>query len=299
VLSLNSPWRHASRTLGAITVILTTIGCAPPGPVRPVASVESLRQNTRINPPSNTALSYLIAGNSQAPRLILIHGTPGSADAWADYLLDLPPGLEVLALDRPGFGQSGPVGAVVSLEKQAAAVVALLATDDRPSILLGHSLGGPIAAWVAATHPEKVSALILLAASMDPALEEIHPLQPIGQWAWVHALLPRKLRNANSELMALKPQLKTLGTMLEQIKAPTMIVHGTQDNLVPVANVSYMQAKLNNSRCLQTRLLPGQNHFLPWNSANEVRLAIDWAVKQSTPMNAAIANESPLKKACP
>ena len=43
-------------------------------------------------------------------------------------------------------------------------------------------------------------------------------------------------------------------------------MHGTQDDLVPVANVPYMQARLTGARCVQHHLLEGRNHFLPWNS---------------------------------
>ena len=40
--------------------------------------------------------------------VIFIHGTPGNASGWADYLLSPPDGLRCVALDRPGFGGSGP-----------------------------------------------------------------------------------------------------------------------------------------------------------------------------------------------
>ena len=199
----------------------------------------------------HATISYLRAGNPAGPRVVLVHGTPGSATAWADYLLDPPPGLELVALDRPGFDRSGPEAAAVSLEAQAAAVVALLPADGRPVVLLGHSLGGTIVARVAAEHPARVTALVLLAASLDPAQEKIHPMQWVGAWAPVRVMLPRVLRNANAELMALKPELEALAPMLSRITAKVLIVHGTKDDLVPVANVAFMQAHLSGSRCVQ------------------------------------------------
>jgi pimeloyl-ACP methyl ester carboxylesterase len=132
-------------------------------------------------------------------------------------------------------------------------------------------------ARVAADHPGLVSAVVLLAASLDPAQEKIHPMQHVGQWPGVRALLPRALRNANQELMALRPELEDLATRLPAIRAKVLIVHGTQDDLVPVANVGFMQAQLRGARCVRTMLLEGRNHFLPWNSAAAVREAITQA----------------------
>jgi pimeloyl-ACP methyl ester carboxylesterase len=266
----------------ALGVVLATVGCAPPGPASGEAALEPLRHRITVDERMGGHLSYLRAGDERAPRLILVHGTPGSASGWADYLMDPPPGVEVVALDRPGFGESGPDQALTTLADQAAAVAALFPVDGRPVLLLGHSLGGPIVARVAADHPERVAAVVLLAASLDPAQESIHPMQRFGDWSLVRSMLPRAIRNANAELMALKPELVELGRLLPRIDAPVLIVHGTKDDLVPVANVPYMQAHLGSARCLKTVLLEGRNHFLPWNAVDVVRQSIAQALEQST-----------------
>jgi len=260
-------------------VALAAVGCAPPGPQTADAATEAMRQRVMAGPPLNVAVSYLRSGDPTGPCLVLVHGTPGSATAWNDYLMDPPAGMEVLAIDRPGFGRSGPDGAVPSLAAQADAVLALLPDDGRPVVLLGHSLGGPVVAWLAAMHPERVAGMVLLAASLDPAQEAIHPMQYLGAWMPVRALLPRALRNANAELMALKPELEALQRLLPRITSKTVIVHGTQDDLVPVANVPFMQTHLTGARCVKTVLLDGLNHFLPWNSAGVVRDAVAQALE--------------------
>jgi pimeloyl-ACP methyl ester carboxylesterase len=104
-------------------------------------------------------------------------------------------------------------------------------------------------------------------------------MQHVGAWAPVSAMLPRVLRNANVELMALKPELEALATLLPRITAKVVIVHGTQDDLVPVANVPFMQAHLTGARCVKTVLLEGRNHFLPWNSEATVRDALRMALE--------------------
>ena len=274
---LRAPSR--SRLFSALGVALAAVGCAPPGSQVPDSATQALRYPVPVGAPLNATLSTLRAGVPGGPRLVLVHGTPGSATSWSDYVLHPPPGMEVFALDRPGFGQSGPDGAVTSLAEQAAAVVALLPPNGAPVVLLGHSLGGPIVAWVAAQYPARVTALVLLAASLDPAQETIHPMQRMGAWWPLRSMLPRTLRNANAELLALKPELDTLATLLPKITAKVVIVHGTKDDLVPVANVPFMQAKLTGARCVKTVLLEGQNHFLPWNSADVVRQAIAQALE--------------------
>lgn len=270
--------RRRGRLLSALSVVLAATGCAPPGAHTPAQDVEPLRRQILL-PDGAGQLSYLQAGDLRGPRVILIHGTPGTATAWADYLQRPPQGMEIIAIDRPGNGQSDPAGAAPSLQAQGTAVRALLPQDGRRAVLLGHSLGGAVAAWVAAREPERVQGLVLLAASLDPQLETVHPLQTVGDWPPVRALLSRTLRNANAELLALRGELDMLAPRLPAIRARVEIVHGTQDDLVPVANVAYMRKRLTGATCLATDLLDGQNHFLPWNSEHAVRAAIARALE--------------------
>lgn len=270
------PWLRLPQ-LTALGVAMLAVGCAPPRPATPEAAMTAFREQINLTP--TTAVSFLRNGRAEGIRLILVHGTPGSATAWADYVANPPAGAEVVALDRPGFGESSPQAAVTTLKEQAAAVIALLPTDGRRAVLLGHSLGGPVVARVAADQPQRVAAVVLLAASMDPGLERIHPAQHMGAWPLVRNLLPRVLRNANAELMALKPELQALAQDLPRITAKVVIMHGTQDDLVPVSNVDYVQPRLTGAACVKTLLLQGKNHFLPWNSQADVRRAIDIALE--------------------
>ncbi|EWY37621.1 hypothetical protein N825_16350 [Skermanella stibiiresistens SB22] len=270
--------RSLFRTAGVVLVAFGVSGCGVPGPATPAEAMAPLRRDLSLPAKGDrteaVTVSYLVAGDPVGPRLILVHGTPGAAEGWADFLSDPPPGLEVVALDRPGFGLSGPEeGAMTTLDDQANAVAALL-PETRPAILLGHSLGGPIAALAAARHPDRVAALILLAGSLDPGLETIHPLQRVGAWAPVRSMLPRPIRNANAELLDLKPQLEALRAELPLIRCPVLIVHGTDDDLVPFSNTAYAAANLTGACAVETTVLEGADHFLPWNAVAAVRAAI-------------------------
>lgn len=262
-----------------VAAVLLLSGC---GPINKDVAVSRLQRAFYDAPaPLGFSVSYLRAGDARGRRVIFVHGTPGSAQGWADYLLNAPAGHEYVAIDRPGFGQSGPASAVTSIGEQARAIAPLLvARGGKRPILVGHSLGGPIVARAAADNPGKVHALVILAGSLDPALERVHWAQPLGEWPGVRSMLPRALRNANRELMALKPHLNALAPRLAALRCPVVIVHGTRDKLVPYANVPFMQRMMTGTRPNLIRLA-GRDHFLPWKEAGEVRRAIALAAAEA------------------
>lgn len=266
--------------------MLTTVGCAPPAPRLQTSGLEALRSTVTVGLPLGATVSYVRSAQAGDTTVIWVHGTPGELNGWSDYVLDPIAGTVSIALDRPGFGFSNPQKPITRLEQQAAAVVALLPAAPQRAVLVGHSLGGAVVAWVAAQHPDRVRAVVLLASALDPGQETIHPMQYFARIWPLSALLPSALRNANEELMAFKSELLALEPLLPFITAPTIIVHGTKDELVPFENVAYMQSHLTGVKCIKTEVLEGQNHFLPWNSESTVRDAVRWALSQGGPQAA-------------
>ena len=252
------------------------LSCGIPGPESSVEGISGLSRQIYTDETSaiNT-ISTLMAGNPDGQQVIFIHGTPGSAEGWADFLITVPPGFHYVALDRPGFGWSGPDHAVVSMADQAKAVSLLFEKHSgRKPILVGHSLGGPIAAWVAAIEPAAISGIVVAAGSLDPSQEHIHPLQHLGRSWPIRMLLPRTVRNANRELMVLKTELEKLYMLLGKIRVPVVIVHGTGDDLVPYQNVEYLRHNLTGAKRVTVKRLSGVNHFLPWTAKAHIQAAI-------------------------
>ncbi len=261
------------RTLRVIGMLLSLPACSIPGPQTGEDDMATLSRRSvtlpALPPATEEAvtISYLDGGDPNGPRVIYVHGTPGNAEGWADYIMAPQAEMKAIAIDRPGFGQSGPDGSVPSLQAQAAALEPFLeARRGVAPILVGHSLGGPIVARAAIDFPDKVGGLVIVAGSLDPDLEEIHPMQYVGEWLWVRPLLPRAIRNSNQELLALEDELRLMAERLGEIKVPVAIVHGTDDNLVPFDNVAFMERTLTGAAMLEIMVLTGQNHFLPWNS---------------------------------
>ena len=267
-------------TRNAVSVMLHTVGLRR-ARHRGLAGRSGVqRSSTWVGPPLNAAVSWLRAGDPAGHRVVLVHGTPGRAEGWSDYLLNPPPGVELVALDRLGFAGSARGGARPELALQAAAVAAFLPGDGRRATLLGHSLGGAVVAQVAAQWPQRVAGLILLAAALDPALERIHPLQPWAARRPWRTLLPSSLRHSNEELLRFRAELEALAPQLHRIQAPTQVIHGARDHLVPYANVAYMQRMLRAASALRIETLDDGDHFLPWSAPAVVRGALTLAAAQ-------------------
>lgn len=225
-------------------------------------------------------VSYLQMGTPGGRRIIFLHGTPGNAKGWADYLLDVPAGRLHVALDRPGYGASRPDRTDFSLQHQARAVAPFLqANGGKKTILVGHSLGAAVALQTAMDFPDPVGGLLLLAGAFDPDLEEVHWLQLFGTLKPIARLLPRAIDNANRELLGLKRDLLSQAGRLHQIDMPVVVVHGDMDPLVPPANMNYLQRKLNQTP-LDTVVLKHTDHFIPWHSKPAVDAALERLVQK-------------------
>lgn len=120
-------------------------------------------------------LHYVSAG--RGPAVLLIHGLGGFAESWRLNLDALAARSTVYALDLPGFGNSGKPPAPYDLRFFATAVGAFMdALGIGQATLVGHSLGGAIAATFALVHPGRVERLALLSALVPGAAYRLAPV---------------------------------------------------------------------------------------------------------------------------
>ena len=238
------------------------------------------------------------------PTVLLLHGQPGSADDWDGVRRAIGDRARVLALDRPGWNRPG-----APRDLPGNADVALSALDaegiDR-AVVAGHSLGGAIAAWLAAEHPQRVAALVLAAPSancdslnrLDQLLAApvVGPLLAAGVFAVAGAALSAPslrrriavwaavdesyLRAAARVLLAptswlafsaeqrwLIRELPSLEQRLRSISSPTTIVSGSADRIVTPASARQLAMQIGDAEFVQ---LPGAAHLLPQQRPHEL-----------------------------
>jgi pimeloyl-ACP methyl ester carboxylesterase len=119
-------------------------------------------------------LRALVWGRDEDPTVVLVHGNGAHAHWWVPIVPALVPGWRVIAPDLRGHGESqwpeAPAYRIMDFDADLVAIV-----DDQapgPIALVGHSMGGRIALWYAAHHPDRVGALAMLDARLDPIVAE-------------------------------------------------------------------------------------------------------------------------------
>jgi pimeloyl-ACP methyl ester carboxylesterase len=161
---------------------------------------------------------WMPAESPNAPVMLYLHGArwnlSGSVtriDRWKKL------GFSVLAVDYRGFGKSAAISPTEELAyEDAEAAYEYLGTlaPGKPRVVVGHSLGGAIAAEVARRHPD-VAGVVL-----EATFTSVKDMIAHTRWSF----LPVDL--------ILTQHFDTL-SKIAAIRAPILITHGTQDSIVP------------------------------------------------------------------
>jgi pimeloyl-ACP methyl ester carboxylesterase len=112
-------------------------------------------------------ICYLEAGERNPETIVFIHGFSGNALDWSEQYDYFAARYHVLIYDEPGHGKSERrPGLSYSNELNGKTVIGLLDRAGVPKAnLVGNSLGGQVAAWVAIHYPDRVGKLILVDAA--------------------------------------------------------------------------------------------------------------------------------------
>ena len=216
-----------------------------------------------------TELFYERSGSGEP--LLMIQGMSATHLAWGEELLgDLRADFETIVFDNRGMGRSGPAELPFTVAEMAADTAALIdALELESAHVFGISMGGAIAQELALAHPEKIRSLTLGATfcgGPEAVLMAPGDLQMLGaayasgqpenvfRAMWEINLSPRfreddsrfaAFREMGSQLPA--PRAVVMQQMracaehdtsgrLGEISVPTLVVHGTADRLIVIAN---------------------------------------------------------------
>jgi len=200
----------------------------------------------------------------------------------------------VLMFDKRGTGMSDrvPIDALPTLEKRMDDVRAVMdAAGSERAALFGYSEGGPMCTLFAATYPERTAALVIFGGYVRWIRDEDFPWAPTREeheqlfgfieamWGEVSPVaapfapsmdgdMDFAERAARSDRMASSPGAAValyrmnievdVRSILGSVSVPTLILHRSGDQLLPVEQGRYLAAHISGAKLVE---LPGDDHL--------------------------------------
>ena len=258
-------------TLVTVAIAAVTLWAWTPDLPRRALEAKYLKQPGDMMDVGGMRLHVRDTGPRAAPAVIMIHGTASHLQSFDDWATGLEDSFRVVRLDLPGHGLSEPDPAGDYSDERSIAL--LVALQDRLGIarasMIGSSLGGRIAWRFAADHPGRTAKLVLLAPD-GFASPGFHygkaPDVPLFVGLMKYFLPKRLLRPqlaaayadgskmsgailqryhdlmrapGNREALLQRMRQTVLDPpepYLKKITAPTMLVWGGKDRLIPLSN---------------------------------------------------------------
>ena len=233
------------------------------------------------------SIHYLDPAPQNGQPILLLHGLGADGASWALQFPALAAeGFRPLAVDMPGFGQSAALPGGWSLRAAARAVMEGLPLPGIARVdVVGISMGGAVAQWIALDDPDRVRKLVLVNtfASLRPRgiNETVYLLRRFvvanvrgvqrqaGAVAWgvfpnpeqqaLRDILVEKILSADPQVY--RAAMRSLAlfnsrSRLADIRQPTFIITGEKDTTVP-PNVQSELRAIPNARQI---IIPGANH---------------------------------------
>ena len=226
-------------------------------------------------------IRYRESGKGNDRHILFIHGLGSSSDRWLGIPDALSANFHTIALDLPGFGESSkPVTMNYTIQNFRENIVDFinkLGINDGKTSIVGHSLGGYIAAEVTIENKNLVERLVLidssgmlkkptslleeyLQAAMNPTKDNVRKV--FEQMVANPARIPSKLVegfisriNSPNAKNAFKSTLQNSANTqikLERLELiediPTLILWGVKDKVIPINHSKLFQEAIANSR---------------------------------------------------
>jgi 3-oxoadipate enol-lactonase len=242
-------------------------------------------------------LDYERSGDASGPPLLLIMGMSGTALHWGEPFLELlRADFDVIAYDHRGVGASTPLEGPVTIRQMAEDAAGLMAALKLDSAhVLGISMGGMIAQELALNYRERIRTLTLgctYCGGEGSALASEAVMAKLGA-AMASGDMERALRagweiNVSAIMAADEDafvRFRATGmrravavpVIMQQLQAcmahdaharlpelaglPTLVIHGTEDQLLPVQNGKLIASRIPGSRL---EIFDGVGHLFFW-----------------------------------
>ena len=246
-----------------------------------------------------TTLRFLKTGEGGEP-LVLLHGFGGDLNNWLFNVEALSGDRAVYSLDLPGHGGSSKDVGDGDLAALCGALRGFLDSQGIDKVhLVGHSMGGLVAATVALEDPARVASLTLvdsagLGEQIDRdyiegfvAAEGRRDLKPVLQRLFADERLVtrqmvddvlkyKRLDGVNASLKTLRAALfpegrqgLVLKDQLADVKVPIRVLWGGQDRIVPAAHAQGLPSSV------EVTIFADAGHLAHMEKANEVNAAIE------------------------
>ncbi len=246
-----------------------------------------------VAPVATAKLHVRDTGRKDAPTLILLHGFGASLHTWEPRALALSDEFRVIRFDLPGSGLSPPDPTADYTDARSLQLLnALMDTlDVKRATLIGNSMGGRIAWSFAARFPERVDKLVLISPDgfASPGFEygkkpDVSAMVRLMRYALPKPLLTMSLKPAYADPKVMTDALATryhdlmlapgardamIARMeqvvlteptqwLRKIQAPTLLLWGEQDAMIPFANSAEYMKAIADAKLVS---LPGMGHL--------------------------------------
>ncbi len=239
------------------------------------------------------------------PVVVLLHGFPLDRSMWSHQRSSVGRIYRLIAPDLRGHGQTAAPDGIYPVDAMADDVIELLDALQltSPLVLGGHSMGGYLALSIAARHPERLKALMLIntkagadsteaAQARETLAAEVEAADDAGPV--VAAMIPKlfapgtdatnpglvarvRSRMARTPARALAGALRGMAIRpdrtaeLATIAVPTLVLAGAGDQLIPVAESERMARSIPAAR-LAT--IPDAGHLSPLENPGGVDGAV-------------------------
>jgi pimeloyl-ACP methyl ester carboxylesterase len=224
-------------------------------------------------------ISYLEAGSGDT--LIYLHGAGGRPPNGATFVSELAQDFRFLLPSRPGFDDSSEVDDNTPTGAARAVAAFIEQASEGPVHVVAQSAGGAIGLWLAILRPDLVTSLVLSAPSAfayRPSSESaparspqdldrmLYGDRPFWLSPPTHEEQQRIRRNASFNMQNFGGHEGDLLERLAEIKAPVLVIWGTEDRLVPPDGSGIYQKHIPQALRM---LIHGAAHELPIAATRE------------------------------